>query len=75
MDIIGKKIILKSIFEVLRETPFTALRQMLTHKMILHACAEAGHTFRERKYGPVFTVLDFLTKNFAFLCVLSVPPL
>lgn len=61
MYIIGKKrAILKRIYEVLRETPLSALREMLPDEMILEACDDAGYKFRRRRYGPVFTAFHFL---------------
>ena len=61
MGNIGKRErVLKSIFEVLQETPLTALRQKLSDGMVLQACADAGYEFRRRKYGPICIASHFL---------------
>jgi len=61
MSYIGKREkVLKGIFEVLQETPLTAFRQKLPDEMIFEACAEAGYSFRRRRYGPACTVFHFL---------------
>jgi len=46
----------------LRQSPLVALRKMLTDAQILDACQACGHTFRQRRYGPVVTVLHFLAQ-------------
>ncbi len=51
---------LKRFGELLRESPLTALRQLLPDEEILHACRAAGHAYRNRLYGPVVTVFHFL---------------
>jgi hypothetical protein len=58
---IGKECVsVKNISAALQEAPLCALRRMLPDRDILDACAEAGHSFRNRFYGPVVTVFHFL---------------
>lgn len=59
-SIVKKPNNLEGIFCKLQQAPLTALREMLTDTLIIRACAEAGHTFRERLYGPVVTMFHFL---------------
>lgn len=44
---------------LLRESPLAAIRQMLTDRDILDACRACGHRYRDRRYGPVVTVLHY----------------
>ncbi|MFO7899934.1 MAG: hypothetical protein R6V58_12850 [Planctomycetota bacterium] len=53
---------LERIRRMLRQAPLVALRERLTDRLILAACRECGHRFRERRYGPVVTVLHFLAQ-------------
>ena len=58
---IGKrKAYLEKISGILRESPLSALRQMLPDQEILGACQEVGHRFRNRLYDPVVTLFHFL---------------
>jgi hypothetical protein len=50
----------QEISAMLRESPLTALREMLPDREILAACDAAGHRFRRRFYDPIVTVLHFL---------------
>jgi len=52
----------EEIRSVLRQSPLVALRETLTDADILSACRGCGHTFRQRRYGPVVTVLHFLAQ-------------
>ena len=45
---------------ILRESPLSALRQMLPDNDILSACGEVGHRYRNRVYDPVVTVFHYL---------------
>ena len=51
-----------AIRSIIREAPLTAVRELLTDEMILQACRACAHRFRERLYGPVVTVLHFVTQ-------------
>jgi len=53
---------LEQIRRALREAPLVALRELLTDQEILDACRACGHRFRDRRYGPVVTVLHFLAQ-------------
>jgi hypothetical protein len=53
---------LEQIRVALHEAPLVAIRQELTDDRILDACAESGHAWRERLYGPVTTVLHFVAQ-------------
>lgn len=53
---------LEQIRRGLREAPLVALRELLTDKAILDACRACGHEFRDRRYGPVVTVLHFVAQ-------------
>jgi len=60
---IGKrKAYFERISRILRESPLSALRQMLPDKEILSACREVGHRYRNRLYDPVVTVFHFLVQ-------------
>ena len=54
---------LEEIRNALRQAPLVAIRQELTDRQILAACARCGHDFRERLYGPVVTVLHFIAQG------------
>src|SRR3972149_4083408 len=61
MHRIGKrKEYFERIAEILRESPLSALGQMLPDREILNACQEVGHRFRNRLYDPVVSVFHFL---------------
>jgi hypothetical protein len=62
-NIVGPGTSLEQIRVALREAPLTAIRQELTDRQILEACARCGHDFRERLYGPVVTVLHFIAQG------------
>jgi hypothetical protein len=53
---------LEQIRRALREAPLVALRELLTDNAILDACQSCGHRFRDRRYGPVVTVLHFIAQ-------------
>jgi len=53
---------LERICRALREAPLVALRELLTDQEILDACRASGHRFRDRRYGPVVTVLHFVAQ-------------
>lgn len=44
----------------IRQAPLPAIRQLLTDRRILDVCCQCRHTFRERRFGPVVTVLHFV---------------
>lgn len=46
----------------LREAPLGALRDLLPDRAILDACKACGHSYRERRYGPVVTVFHFVAQ-------------
>jgi len=46
----------------LRQTPLGAVREMLPDSAILDACRACHHTFRQRLYDPVVTVLHYLAQ-------------
>lgn len=48
------------IVDSIRRAPLPAVRQLLTDRRILDACRQSHHTFRERRFGPVVTVLHFI---------------
>jgi hypothetical protein len=52
----------EEIRRVLREAPLVAVREMLTDQDVFDACQECGHTYRDRRYGPVVTVFHFLAQ-------------
>ena len=52
----------EEIRRLLREAPLPAIRQLLTDKDILEACAACQHEYRDRRYGPVVTVFHFLAQ-------------
>jgi hypothetical protein len=52
----------EEIRRVLRESPMVAIRQMLTDQDILNACQACQHEYRDRRYGPVITVLHYLAQ-------------
>lgn len=47
---------------VLTESPLPAIRQMLTDQAILEACAACEHDYRDRRFGPVVTVLHYVAQ-------------
>jgi hypothetical protein len=47
---------------VLQESLMVAIRQSLTDQDILDACQACGHHYRDRRFGPVVTVLHFLAQ-------------
>jgi len=53
---------LEQVRRALREAPLVALRELLTDREILDACRACGHRFRDRRYGPVVTVLHFVAQ-------------
>ena len=52
----------EEICRILRQAPMVALRQLLTDQDILDACQACRHTYRDRRYGPVVTVLHYLAQ-------------
>ena len=44
----------------LRQNHLSAVRDLLTDKIILHACAEVGMQFRKRVLTPAITVLHMI---------------
>ena len=60
--IVHRKEDAEEIRRVLRESPLAALRQMVTDQDILDACEACGHRYRDRRYGPVVTVLHFIAQ-------------
>lgn len=54
--------LLEKIRVALRENPLVAIRQELTDRMVIEACARCGYSWRERLYGPVTTVLHFVAQ-------------
>jgi hypothetical protein len=44
------------------EAPLVAIRELLTNEQILAACTSCGYHFRERLFGPVVTVLQFVAQ-------------
>lgn len=62
IPIVHREAELEEIRKKLREAPLAAVRQMLPDRMILEACREHRHEWRERLYGPVVTVLHFLAQ-------------
>lgn len=53
---------LEEIRTALRQAPLTAVREELTDRKILEACAQCRYTFRQRLYDPVVTVLHFVAQ-------------
>jgi hypothetical protein len=62
MPIVNRQASAEEIRTRLRESPLAALREMLTDGDILAACRDCGHTFRERVYDPIVTVLHYLAQ-------------
>jgi hypothetical protein len=52
----------QAVRDAIRQAPLVAIRQLLTDRQILEACDVCGHRFRDRRYGPVVTVLHFVAQ-------------
>jgi hypothetical protein len=61
-NIVRPRTSLEPIRVALREAPLAAIRQELTDRQILDACAQCAYTWRDRLYGPVTTVLHFVAQ-------------
>jgi hypothetical protein len=53
---------LEQVRRALREAPLMAVRELLKDEDVLDACRECKHEFRDRRYGPVVTVLHFVAQ-------------
>ena len=62
IPIVHREAGLEEIRARLREAPLAAVRKLLPDRMILETCRERGYEWRDRKYGPVVTVLHFLAQ-------------
>ena len=54
--------ITQAVRDAIRQAPLVAVRQLLTDREILEACETCGHHFRDRRYGPIVTVLHFVAQ-------------
>lgn len=55
----------EEIRDAIRQAPLVAIRELLPDRRILEACQRAHYRFRERRFGPVVTVLHFLAQGIA----------
>ncbi len=62
LGIVNSAVRSETIRQSIREAPLVAIRELLTDRGILDACAVCGYTFRQRLYGPVVTVLHFIAQ-------------
>jgi len=60
VGIVNREATGEEIRDAARESPLGALREMLPDRRILDACFACGHSFRDRRFGPVATVFHFL---------------
>jgi hypothetical protein len=62
LPIVHHQATVEEIRSMFRQSPLSALRQMLPDAAILEACQTCGHTFRRRLCDPVVTVLHYLAQ-------------
>jgi hypothetical protein len=55
----------EEIREAIRRAPLLAIRPLLSDEQILDACRRCRHKFRDRRFGPVVTVLHMLAQGLA----------